>query len=570
MWSISKPLPLKPTIRFTCAPSFYLSMEQNKGFHAFIEYFHTHGGDNIGVCKVRVENPAIEGKFKDFRTFDTRIRKVQVRANKLQDDVFYSFQHEDVPGFANELYRTVKPQLYSVSNKFQKSHLNGKNYRRSYKKPIKTIEKKSLNFKNVFSLKSKEKRKKTEEPQETCKFRKVDNVWNSQRFKTCDPSGFIPSFLSENERINLFLEKFGCVNTLCGFDACMEERLNPNIPGWDFKCLDAGFLDAAILKYGEGIGGVSSPHVYFGTSGSYFTIQDEDFMAGSVNYLLEGSPKVWWIVAPGSTARLLKFLEFLFPEMFKLCPDFLRHKCIMIGPDLLRSVGIDVIQVIQRPGDIVITLPSAIHFGFNMGDNVCVSVNWLSPLYLSSTINSYFCHYITQNLNFEQSSFSPYAVKDTNEFIKLNPLPQWSSPQYHDENDLISFFKQSCPDHSLYSDFIHLSLEYYKLDLSSRECELLDDIRRAKELAGQSLQSQCNPTSTARKIILIPSFVTYEQLNDNPISTENNIYFQYQSEANAYESFTIPSFFANENTARIASDRDSPIYPPLIPLEHYN
>lgn len=116
MWSIQKPLPLNPNARFTCSPSFYLSKEQNKGFHQFIEFFHTHGGDNIGVCKVRVENTEIEGKFKDFRTFNTKIKIVQLRANELQDDVFYSYHQGIVSGFANELYKSNEPKIFYESD----------------------------------------------------------------------------------------------------------------------------------------------------------------------------------------------------------------------------------------------------------------------------------------------------------------------------------------------------------------------------------------------------------------------------------------------------------------------
>ncbi len=46
----------------------------------------------------------------------------------------------------------------------------------------------------------------------------------------------------------------------------------------------------------------------------------------SVNYLHCGAPKSWYCIPPAHRERFERFLQGLLPDMFRACPEFLRHK----------------------------------------------------------------------------------------------------------------------------------------------------------------------------------------------------------------------------------------------------
>lgn len=46
----------------------------------------------------------------------------------------------------------------------------------------------------------------------------------------------------------------------------------------------------------------------------------------SVNYLHYGAPKSWYCVPPAHRDRFERLMEGLLPDLFRACPEFLRHK----------------------------------------------------------------------------------------------------------------------------------------------------------------------------------------------------------------------------------------------------
>lgn len=81
-----------------------------------------------------------------------------------------------------------------------------------------------------------------------------------------------------------------------------------------------------------------------------------------------------------------KFEEFVkskFPEYFKECPEYIRHKTTLIYPGLLIDNGIKLTKVMHNPGEFMITRASAYHSGFNFGYNVAEAVNFALPNWLT-------------------------------------------------------------------------------------------------------------------------------------------------------------------------------------------
>ena len=52
----------------------------------------------------------------------------------------------------------------------------------------------------------------------------------------------------------------------------------------------------------------------------------EDVDLHSVNYLHYGAPKSWYCIPPAHRARFELLVKGLLPDMFRACPQFMRHK----------------------------------------------------------------------------------------------------------------------------------------------------------------------------------------------------------------------------------------------------
>ena len=52
----------------------------------------------------------------------------------------------------------------------------------------------------------------------------------------------------------------------------------------------------------------------------------EDMDLASVNYLHFGAPKSWYCIPPSHRERFERLMEGLLPDLFRFCPEFMRHK----------------------------------------------------------------------------------------------------------------------------------------------------------------------------------------------------------------------------------------------------
>ncbi|KAF2845255.1 hypothetical protein T440DRAFT_279078 [Plenodomus tracheiphilus IPT5] len=86
------------------------------------------------------------------------------------------------------------------------------------------------------------------------------------------------------------------------------------------------------------------------------TIHIEDANSASANLLLAGAEKHWIVVHRSSAA---KFEECIRKEFKKsqTCSEFVRHHNIVVGPSWLAKRGLIFEVVVQRPGDVMCTMP---------------------------------------------------------------------------------------------------------------------------------------------------------------------------------------------------------------------
>jgi jumonji domain-containing protein 2 len=99
-----------------------------------------------------------------------------------------------------------------------------------------------------------------------------------------------------------------------------------------------------ILKEGlstiKGIQGVTSPYMYIGAWKTFFAWHKEDMDLYSINYNHLGKQKFWYSVPLNESKKFEEFMQKSYPEAFKECPEFLRHKTYFVHPEVLLKNGI--------------------------------------------------------------------------------------------------------------------------------------------------------------------------------------------------------------------------------------
>ena len=159
----------------------------------------------------------------------------------------------------------------------------------------------------------------------------------------------------------------------------MEGSLfDADCPGWHLSRLNT-VLQRTLAGVGVHIPGVTSPYLYWGSWRALFAWHTEDYDLYSVNYLHFGAPKTWYAVSAEHRQRFETAALSAAPELFRACPEFLRHKELLLSPQLLRASGVPFTRITQHPREFVITAPGAYHCGFNHGFNCAESTNFATP-----------------------------------------------------------------------------------------------------------------------------------------------------------------------------------------------
>jgi hypothetical protein len=158
---------------------------------------------------------------------------------------------------------------------------------------------------------------------------------------------------------------------------------------------DLDFKDNVITGY-------TSPALYVGSPGTTFVLHAEDMNLGSVNYLVAGAPKVWYVVPSSDNLKVVDLVSKLFAneKLVKTCPQAVMHKRFLIHPDTLREHGITCSRIVQEQGDLIVTFPGAFHFGYNSAYNIAEATNfatheWYSGGHFQDSLNVGRCSCIT-------------------------------------------------------------------------------------------------------------------------------------------------------------------------------
>ncbi|KAF0307664.1 putative lysine-specific demethylase 4B [Amphibalanus amphitrite] len=180
------------------------------------------------------------------------------------------------------------------------------------------------------------------------------------------------------------------VSPIYGADVC-GSLTDPDCDVWSINRLGT-ILDYVDEDYGLSIAGVNTAYLYFGMWKTTFAWHTEDMDLYSINYLHYGAPKSWYAVPPAHGWRLEQLAAAMFPTESRQCPAFLRHKSILLSPQLLKKHGVPFNRITQEAGDIMITFPYGYHSGYNHGFNCAESTNFASPRWVEYGKRATLCY----------------------------------------------------------------------------------------------------------------------------------------------------------------------------------
>ena len=181
-------------------------------------------------------------------------------------------------------------------------------------------------------------------------------------------------------------------------------------PGWDVSRLDS-LLSRTLKEKNITLDGVNSSYLYFGMWRALFAWHTEDCDLYSVNYLHYGAPKFWYAIAPEDRERFEILAQGMVPEMWRACPEFLRHKELLISPTLLEQNGIPFTRMMQKPGEFVVTYPGSYHSGFNCGYNCAESCNFATEAWVEIGEDAGVCECVPDAVSLDMRIFGDLCTR---------------------------------------------------------------------------------------------------------------------------------------------------------------
>lgn len=189
---------------------------------------------------------------------------------------------------------------------------------------------------------------------------------------------------------------------------------DPEVDQWNVGKL--GTILTEVVNHS--IEGVDTPFLYVGMWGSLFCWHTEDMELYSINYLHCGEPKFWYAIPLHQSKQFESLASEVFPTAAKHCDNFIRHKSVLISPDVLQNRGLTVNKIAQECGQFIITFPRGYHAGFNCGFNVAESINFATVRWIDHGENAVLCSCQGDNivrLNMEEfTKYKPVCDTEKN------------------------------------------------------------------------------------------------------------------------------------------------------------
>ena len=131
----------------------------------------------------------------------------------------------------------------------------------------------------------------------------------------------------------------------------------------------------------------------------------EDLDLYSINYLHHGKPKFWYSINLSDNTKFESFMQKRFPENYKRCKEFIRHKTTMVSPKILQEEGMKMVKGLHLPGEFMISRAAAYHSGFNFGFNIAEAVNFAAPDWIPIAKKANICRCISDSVKIDLDIF---------------------------------------------------------------------------------------------------------------------------------------------------------------------
>ncbi|KAK9460639.1 JmjC domain, hydroxylase-domain-containing protein [Lipomyces oligophaga] len=165
-------------------------------------------------------------------------------------------------------------------------------------------------------------------------------------------------------------------------------------------------LENILNHLDQDVPGVNTAYLYFGMWKSTFAWHVEDMDLYSINYIHFGAPKQWYSISQSDSEKFFNLMRMTFPDEFKRCKEFLRHKTFNMSPTFLARSNIKVNKLVHRQGEFVITFPYGYHAGYNLGYNCAESVNFATEDWLHYGARAKICKCINDAVGIDVSELA--------------------------------------------------------------------------------------------------------------------------------------------------------------------
>eukprot|EP00802_Teleaulax_amphioxeia_P007131 Tamp_07137.p1 GENE.Tamp_07137~~Tamp_07137.p1 ORF type:complete len:555 (+),score=69.93 Tamp_07137:323-1987(+) len=191
---------------------------------------------------------------------------------------------------------------------------------------------------------------------------------------------------------------------------------------WDLRGLDT-LLQRSIPR----VDGVTHATLFVGMWRSTFAWHTEDYDLHALNFHHMGEPKVWYGVPGASKQRFQAMCAQRFPGEEQLCPEFVRHKNLLVAPAIAKEHAIPVFRCVQRPGEFVMTMPAAFHCGFNCGFNCAEACNFALSSWVPFGVRSRQCSCSSAQakVTIDMRVFASHSAADTDASTTAHAVQAW-------------------------------------------------------------------------------------------------------------------------------------------------
>ena len=177
----------------------------------------------------------------------------------------------------------------------------------------------------------------------------------------------------------------------------------------------------------EALQGIRDEFMYLGSPNTVFGLHNEDLGAYGFNIIHQGK-KMWYTICPSSETKFLNLCERLCPDQKEVCKGFMRHKTLLISPELLAEEDIKFTETLQKKGDIIVVNCGAYHSGYNIDYNIATAANFLIKPYFSTLeflkASALRCMCVESKETKHYDIFRDFKDENMSEIIKMMNFPK--------------------------------------------------------------------------------------------------------------------------------------------------